>query len=61
MTINSYGNTAQDATPYLNTEKRQARRYLQKITSIATFGGLLFGFDTGVINGALLYMKDDLG
>ncbi len=32
MTINSYGNTAQDATPYLNTEKRQARRYLQKIT-----------------------------
>lgn len=61
MTINSYGNTADDASLPINTEKRQARRYLQKITSVATFGGLLFGFDTGVINGALLYMKDDLG
>ncbi|WP_455924203.1 sugar porter family MFS transporter [Pseudomonas putida] len=63
MTINSYGNTADTevAAPAINTEKRQARRYLQKVTMIATFGGLLFGFDTGVINGALLYMKTDLG
>lgn len=63
MTINSYGNTAAAdvAAPYLNGEKRQARRYLQKVTLVATFGGLLFGFDTGVINGALLYMKTDLG
>jgi len=63
MTINSYGNTAAAdvAAPYFNGEKRQARRYLQKVTLVATFGGLLFGFDTGVINGALLYMKTDLG
>lgn len=61
MTINSYGNTADDAASDANPEKRRARRYLQKITFVATFGGLLFGFDTGVINGALLYMKDDLG
>ena len=35
-------------------------KFLTKLTVMATLGGLLFGYDTGVISGALLYMKDDL-
>ena len=37
------------------------QRRLDTIAIVATFGGLLFGYDTGVINGALEPMKQDLG
>ncbi|HEY6515777.1 MAG TPA: sugar porter family MFS transporter [Steroidobacteraceae bacterium] len=40
---------------------RRLRRRLLLISMIATIGGLLFGYDTGVVNGALLYMGRDLG
>ncbi|MEI4272899.1 sugar porter family MFS transporter [Klenkia sp. LSe6-5] len=42
------------------TQAHGSRTGLGRITAIATLGGLLFGYDTGVISGALLYMRDDL-
>src|SRR5262249_10300632 len=40
--------------------RRNYKRFLTRITIISTLGGLLFGYDTGVISGALLYMRTDL-
>ncbi|MGO2860359.1 MAG: MFS transporter, partial [Brevibacterium sp.] len=39
----------------------QHRKRIGLISIVACFGGLLFGYDTGVINGALRPMSEELG
>ena len=39
---------------------QQQRKRLHQIALVATFGGLLFGYDTGVINGAFSSLKENM-
>jgi sugar porter (SP) family MFS transporter len=39
----------------------QIRRHVALSAAITALGGLLFGYDTGVVSGALLFVKKDFG
>ncbi|MBF4459672.1 sugar porter family MFS transporter [Pseudoclavibacter sp. VKM Ac-2867] len=53
------GPTAEKSLPPLTAGPHRSR--LGLISIVACFGGLLFGYDTGVINGALNPMTEELG
>jgi major inositol transporter-like SP family MFS transporter len=43
------------------TSARGIRRRVIAAAAIPALGGMLFGYDTGVVSGALLFLKNDLG
>src|SRR5690606_38503912 len=55
----SHEPTSRGALPPLRPGPQQRR--MDVVAVVATFGGLLFGYDTGVLNGALDPMKQQLG
>jgi sugar porter (SP) family MFS transporter len=55
--ISSRGETSPDSGP----DAARIRRHVIAAAAVTALGGLLFGYDTGVVAGALLFLKDDFG
>jgi sugar porter (SP) family MFS transporter len=51
--------TGSSGTP--NRSARGIRRRVIAAAALTALGGLLFGYDTGVVSGALLFLKNDFG
>jgi MFS transporter, SP family, galactose:H+ symporter len=42
-----------------NEERAEGKRFVYLATAISALGGMLFGYDIGVISGAILFIKED--
>ena len=45
---------------FISEARQESNPFLFLLATVAAIGGFLFGYDTGVISGALLYIKGDL-
>src|SRR5262249_51334447 len=50
-----------NTTRYVEQVEEGSAHYIQLLAMVAAIGGLLFGFDTAVINGAIVFIKQQFG
>lgn len=49
-----------DGIPSSSSENEKFTFEVFKIAALSAIGGFLFGYDTGIVSGAMIFIKDDL-
>ena len=42
----------------MNEQQENNTLFIAKLTAISSIGGFMLGYDTGIVSGAILYLKD---